>query len=314
MLKKNKKRKAVVFGIGNHFEKFKEKIYSLYDVVALIDNNYREKEGVVPVEAVCNLDYDEIVITTFFWEEMYQQLIDLGVDKRKIVLWEKIESINYSCGFECYGQHFDDLIIAAIFGMIGIKHPSYLDLGANSPYIGSNTAALYLSGSRGVNIDANPVLIEEIEKARPEDTNLNLGIAASEGTLTYYKFDEKSGLNTFSYDEVKRLENMGYNRIIESIDMPVIKLETVIEKYCDGSYPDLLDCDIEGLDYEVLNSCSFFDDGPKVICVEVRPYEIEKFDELLIRQGYFKFCRIGENNIYVREEYKEKLMHCKRTK
>lgn len=66
-----------------------------------------------------------------------------------------------------------------------------------------------------------------------------------------------------------------------------------------------MDCDIEGLDYDVINSYDFSKDGPKVIIVEVNiDDEMEKFDSMLQSKGYYKFCVMNVNAIYIREEYK----------
>ena len=45
------------------------------------------------------------------------------------------------------------------------------------------------------------------------------------------------------------------------------------------------------------------------MCVEVREKEIEAFDGMLSGKGYFRYCRMGENNIYVQEKYRDSLIH-----
>lgn len=52
---------------------------------------------------------------------------------------------------------------------MGIKKPSYIDIGAHHPYEISNTAIFYMNGCRGVNVEANPNLIDEFYKERPDD-------------------------------------------------------------------------------------------------------------------------------------------------
>jgi FkbM family methyltransferase len=205
-----------------------------------------------------------------------------------------------------YGQHADDLIISAIFTRIGIDNPTYLDLGAHHPLKHSNTALFYLNGCRGINVEPNPKLIERFYKLRPEDINLAVGCAPEEGTLTFYMSSEESAINSFKKEEIeKRFEK----NVREAIDVRVMTLEHIVQEYCQGVFPDYLDCDIEGLDYEVLRSYDLTINGPKVICVEVREEENTKFDVLLESYHYYRFCRIGENNIYVRKKYSDVVSH-----
>lgn len=75
--------------------------------------------------------------------------------------------------------------------------------------------------------------------------------------------------------------------------------------------PDLTKNRVHFLGYSlaVLSSYGFANNGLKVICVEVRKQEIEEFDNMMEGKRKFEFCRIGENNIYVRCEYSCVLCH-----
>src|SRR6187200_1235902 len=77
-----------------------------------------------------------------------------------------------------YSQCGEDLLVQYVFLLRGIKYPSYIDIGANDPFYLSNTALFYNKGCRGINIEANPKLIENFKLHRPEDHNLNIGIGA----------------------------------------------------------------------------------------------------------------------------------------
>ena len=101
---------------------------------------------------------------------------------------------------------------------------------------------------------------------------------------------------------------MGGKKPTEIVELQVTTLSTIIDKFCPNGFPDYLDCDIEGMDYDVLESFDLYNDGPKVICVEVKKMQINKFDKMLKSKGYFRFCRIVCNNIYVRDEYSMKLL------
>ena len=113
-------------------------------------------------------------------EEIRQRIINIEL-QIKILLREQVPlmppglaSFAENLGDQLYGsrtyaQHGDDLAILNIFDMIGITRPSYLDIGAHDPFKISNTALLYLRGSRGINVEANPRLIEAFRVQRPDD-------------------------------------------------------------------------------------------------------------------------------------------------
>src|ERR1700744_1716149 len=193
-------------------------------------------------------------------------------------MFEAIKFRDQQWGSTTYAQHFDDGMILNIFFLLGIHKSTYIDIGAHHPFIISNTALLYEKGWRGVNIEANPALMSAFEFHRPEDKNINIGVGIKEGMHKFFRFDEFSGLNTFSEKEAYGIPNA---QVKDSILLPVLTLDEIILKYCNNKWPDLLNIDIEGLDYDVLKSHDFSLDGPKVMVVETRPHESEKMKEML---------------------------------
>ncbi len=82
-------------------------------------------------------------------------------------------------GGRTYAQHGDDLAIINLFNCLRIQQPSWLDIGAHHPFHLSNTALLYQRGSRGINVEANPALMEAFKLHRPEDKNVCVAVVAS---------------------------------------------------------------------------------------------------------------------------------------
>ncbi len=137
-------------------------------------------------------------------------------------------------GHLTYSQNGEDLLIVSLFSKWGIENPSYLDIGANHPINCSNTALLYKRGSRGVNIDANPDVMVEIEKYRPDDRNLNFGVAEEPGQLTLYRVDAKSGRNSFSKAFVEQFlaEEWPGQELMDEIKVEIHTLDEIIDEYC----------------------------------------------------------------------------------
>jgi len=196
-----------------------------------------------------------------------------------------------------YAQHGDDFMIINLFEMLGIDKPSYIDLGAHDPEIISNTALLYQRGCRGINVEANPNLIERFRKERPQDKNLNVGVSNRNGKATFYMYSDKSGRNTFSYEEVESLK--GVMTLKSTCELKIMHVNEIINMFWMGMWPNFLSIDLEGLDYEVIEAMDFSKTAPKVICVEVRKGQGDKFRRLLSTKGFEIYCRMGENLFFV---------------
>lgn len=202
-------------------------------------------------------------------------------------------------GHTTYSQHGEDLAIMNLFSLMEIHRPSYLDIGAHHPINISNTALLYANGSRGVNIEANPFLMDAFMEYRKEDTNLCIGIGANKGYYKFFMFDRTSGLNS--------LDGLQLPDAKEFINIHVTTPNDLLETVLKGKWPNFLTIDAEGLDYEILNSCDFSKSSPDVICCEVRIGQELRFKLLMITHGFFCYARFGENLLFVKEKWRSKV-------
>lgn len=212
-------------------------------------------------------------------------------------------------GHISYAQSGDDYMILNIFKLLEIDKPSYLDLGAHHPFIISNTALLYKNGSRGVNVEANPSLIGEFFKHRPEDKNINVGVAPMTGMAEFYVFGEFCGRNTFSKAEAEDNATKHDMHVQDTLRLPMMSLNGIVNTHCGGVFPDFLTCDLEGMDYDVLSTLTDYAEAgpsnkPKVICVETRQGPpAKKMRAMLFTKGYLPYCRMGENLFFIMQDY-----------
>ena len=203
-----------------------------------------------------------------------------------------------------------------MFSCLGINKPSYMDIGANSPFILSNSAMLYGQGSRGINIEPNPGLFKNIALARKEDTNLNIGIGPSEGLLPFYEIDTDT-LSTFSEDEAKNLcENHGH-KLVKVIPVQVKTLKSVVDEYCGGGFPDFMSLDTEGLDEMILSTLKDCPSLPKIICTEtweygLKSHHIPEICAILEPLGYMLFLDNHLNSIFVLKDLWEAAINSKK--
>ncbi|MGN6605044.1 MAG: FkbM family methyltransferase [Ginsengibacter sp.] len=213
-----------------------------------------------------------------------------------------------AAGNKSFSQCGEDLLVRYIFNLRGIERPSYIDIGAHDPYFLSNTALFYAIGSRGINIEANPALIMKFEKYRPDDINLNFGIGTYEGELDFYLMKD-STLSTFSKGEVDCMIVNGKN-LSEIKKIKVTTISNILKQYFNGIFPDFLSIDVEGLDFEILQSIDFGKSCPKVICVEAAEYSPigagkrkGQVIEFLVSKGYYEYANTNLNAIMVKNEF-----------
>jgi len=164
-----------------------------------------------------------------------------------------------------FAQSGEDLIAWSIFDTLGIRYPRFLDIGAHHPQHLSNTALFHFLGSRGMNIEPDPLLYAEFLRQRPGDINLNIGVAPVNGTMTFFRMRDPS-LSTFSEEEARR-RSTEYGMAIESESKaPVRRIAEILAEH--RFVPDFLSIDVEGHEMEILQTYDFQNHRPAVICVE----------------------------------------------
>lgn len=209
-----------------------------------------------------------------------------------------------------YSQYGEDILIRNLFiEYCNIFNPSYLDLGAHSPFHLSNSALFYKLGSTGVNIEANPILFKAFEKYRKKDINLNIGVAPSSHEALQFYIMEQPELNTFVKSQADKLAEQGFP-IKEVIKVRCLSLKDIITSYCDNIFPDFLSIDVEGLDEEILNSYDFSLTKPKIICVENlemddnnKLFKKQGIRDILKRNGYALVADTYLNDIFIDQKY-----------
>ena len=207
-------------------------------------------------------------------------------------------------GRQTRADHGEDVILKVLFDALDVAKPSYLDVGAYDPFHISNTVLLYDTGSRGINVDANPKLMDAFRKHRPEDVNLNCAVGPRRLPSRRLYVHENPGLSSLVRELV--------DNPVETLDVPTWTVSDILIGHREGKWTDLLTIDIEGEDLAVLESCLPADgDRPSVVVVEslrcTEDYSAQ-WREFMPTRRYVLFCRTRSNMIYVREEDHERLL------
>lgn len=165
-----------------------------------------------------------------------------------------------------YAQNREDLTLQSFFP--DRKDGFYVDVGAFDPDVDSVTKLFYLQGWHGINIEPQAAPYKRLQATRKRDINLNVGVANQRGNVTLRVY-ESGGLSTIS-DKVK--SNYEANpdedtRKYHEETVPTLPLRTIFSDQ-KVTHIDFMKVDVEGLEYEVLESNDWKRYRPEVICIE----------------------------------------------
>lgn len=207
-----------------------------------------------------------------------------------------------------YAQEGEDLILERLFYMV--DDGFFVDVGAHHPTRFSNTYLFYEKGWRGINIDALPGTKKIFDEQRSEDINIEQGVSAKEGQLTYFMFNDPA-LNTFDPDEASAKDgiNNGDYYLIDKKEIITAPLSQILSQHVkEGQVIDFLSIDVEGLDEEVLRSNDWDMFRPKVVLVEELQMDIEKIISsssvyrFMQEKGYTLWARTLNTSFYVKKD------------
>ena len=198
-----------------------------------------------------------------------------------------------------YADNGEDVIIQGLFNHR--KDGFYIDVGCYHPIRASLTHLLYKKGWKGVNIDISEDTINLFKIARPNDKNINIGIADKVGEDFYYQSSHINQANSFKYyDDVKKVKIK-----ITTLDNIIKNLE--IKKI------DFLNIDVEYTDFKVLQGLNLNSVRPTLIAIE----DNDAFDiadlvnsdiyKYLINKEYFLYSKLNCTNLYLDIKYKNNL-------
>lgn len=214
-----------------------------------------------------------------------------------------------SISIKSYSQVGEDLIVAGIAQGLRLNSFFYVDVGANSPTNLSNTYLFYEAGYRGVLIEPDARYCAELQKARPGDKCLNMGVAWGEERAADLFVMTAGTLNTFSPEEVEHystpaaIQGYGIQKVEKIVKVPLIPINEVFEKHV-GHAPAFLSIDTEGMDFPILKTINFQKFSPRIICVETQGGHLGNDQGEIISfmksNGYRVFADTGLNTIFAK--------------
>ncbi|WP_299463147.1 FkbM family methyltransferase [uncultured Microscilla sp.] len=198
----------------------------------------------------------------------------------------------------------EDITLRRIFQHLNTGF--YVDVGACHPRISSNTHYFYKRGWKGLNIDANPLSIKKYNKLRKRDINVNYGVSNSNDTLDFYLFEEP-GINTFSREVYEDKIKFPGVKLIEKMPVKTAPLAEILDKNLpEGQVINFMDVDVEGLDFEVLQSNNWDKYIPEILLVEElsRGKDLDELPiyQFLRKRGYRMIAKTYSTFIFLHRD------------
>jgi FkbM family methyltransferase len=184
-----------------------------------------------------------------------------------------------------YAQNAEDVLLWRVLSDVDPRQGFYVDIGANHPVIDSVTKHFYDAGWRGVNVEPVAAHAERLAAERPRDINLCAAVGAKKGMLKLHRVVENDGLSTIDTAMAEGYRQQGMT--IESVDVPVLTLREIFDKYVDTPV-QFLKIDVEGHEQEVIEA--------------TKP---ENWEYRLLDVGYLRVLDDGINFVYVAQERAE---------
>ncbi len=155
------------------------------------------------------------------------------------------------------------------FILKSIKNGTYMDIGCYHPFKESHTALLFKKGWSGINIDISKESISLFKILRPNDLNLNVGLALKNGKQRAYFEKNISTVSSLDKTHIKKIGRK--NKFMRNIN--VYTLKKIRELY-NIKKIDFLKMDCESLDSKIILNCDIRTLNCRYLCVEVLPQEV----------------------------------------
>ncbi|MCW2594584.1 MAG: hypothetical protein JWP39_472 [Jatrophihabitans sp.] len=201
-----------------------------------------------------------------------------------------------------YAQNAEDVVLARAF--TGRTDGFFVDVGANEPTHDSVTRHFADRGWTGINIEPQVTCFQALERERPKDINLNVGVSSEPGRLTFYYVPDAQAMSTFSAEHATLVRSLGYHTQEREID--VRTLDDVFEHEVGGRTVDFLKVDVEGLEDAVLGQFDWTRFRPRVVLVESST-DVDAWERRMLAAGYRRTLWDGINLFFVRSEDDDEL-------
>ena len=214
---------------------------------------------------------------------------------------------SYSYPPECkerrifYGQYGEDIKISELFK--NKKEPGFfVEVGAMEGIRFSNTYLFEKKGWKGICIEPHPFYFNLLEKNRRGSICVHAAAGKEDKDTTTFYSNFRGSMSTLD-KELEGFFRSHYGRFFggfKEIEVPLITLNSILEKNHIGGAIDILSIDTEGTETDVLRGFDFEKFSPRVVIAEISIRK-EPVMEYLKNQGYTLSCTNPSNAIFCRD-------------
>lgn len=294
----------IIWGCGAQFTG----LYKKQFFVNYIVDNDRKKAGVKQkgIDVVSSYSFFSdaadkkvlaVISTEQYFNEIVEQIKESDIDCDVVTL--RVMTSLYDCRSCSHALWGLDVLARDLLARCGyrISETSYIEVGANHPIYGNVTEIFYLDHARGFLIEANPDLSTVIEYYREGDTCINCGIAETNGSMPFYRFD-----NTYrnSFDKYETDKNIlrGF-QLKDMIDVEVITLDEMLSQYHVDTAKTFLSLQLMGMEKKVLKG--FDHTKYQFPLISLAYYENDILEDKIFKD-YREIARLPRHAILIRED------------
>jgi FkbM family methyltransferase len=199
-----------------------------------------------------------------------------------------------------YAQNAEDVVLARVFA--GQATGRYVDLGAGYPTRDSVTKHFYDLGWRGINVEPEPHLADELDRERPGDLNLRVAVGAEPGKTVLHVVEGQWGRATV---DIALARQYSEDWAVRDVEVRVVTLAQLLDEH--PGDVDFLKIDVEGAERAVIEGADWSRHRPRVLVVEAtepgspKPAH-DEWEPMLLEAGYRCGLFDGLNRFYARAE------------
>lgn len=271
--------------------------YTLDYLVDGMDQNVGKKicnMTVSPLSVLEKLQNQKVCIVVYpnFEQEIWKQIETLA---QADVIFHSLLVFDSALP-QFFAKNAEDVLMLNLVRKLRIGM-DYVDIGVCHPLLRNNTYLFYAMGGKGLLVEPNPAMHTLIELYRPKDLLIKAGVAPEDGSLKYYSYREVPGLNGF-FDE----NPYEGQYPVESIqELPVININKLFDENL-TKCPNILDLDVEGMQFELLSALNLEKYPIDIICCECGGQGAD-IGSLMAEKHYVRYAATVENEIWVRDCY-----------
>ena len=209
---------------------------------------------------------------------------------------------------EFYGQCGEDLIVQALLEAralstgVSLAEQKYFEIGGNHPFATNSTFLLHRRlGMTGVIVEANPELISDLEKGRPNDTIVHGAVQTRALETVKLSVSNQNELSSIDRDFVLQW-NDGEVGEARWIDVPALRINDLVREHFEDHTLAYMAIDVEGLDLDLLRDFDFEATRPWLVQAEPSEHHLpknsERINEHMQSVGYGLIAKTDVNLIF----------------